>query len=138
MTIRIHHHKRWRIKPKTFRPLIHRLKKAIQVRNGDFNVVFTNDIAIRKLNRAYRGKDKPTDVLSFSYGDDLKGVAGEIYISVPMARRQAKALGHSLQKELNKLFVHGFLHLHGYDHEHEKDYKKMQAIETKILGKQMT
>lgn len=134
-----HHHQKWGINPATFAPLIRRLKKVVRIYEGDFNVVFTSDVVLRKLNRAYRGKDKSTDVLSFLYDNEaFGGVAGEIYISVPTARRQAKTLGHSLQEELNKLFVHGFLHLHGYDHEREKDYKKMRAIETKILGKQMT
>lgn len=136
MQIRFFNHRQWGIDEKAFRPFILKLKKAIHVRKGHFNVVFTDDATIQKLNKTYRKKNKPTDVLSFNYGDDSE-MAGEIYISVPTAHRQAKELGHSFGSELNKLFVHGILHLHGYDHETDQDYKIMHEIECQVLGKDM-
>ncbi len=138
MKIHFLNHQEWGIDDKVFRPFILKLQKAIRVHEGDFNVVFVNDPYIHQLNKAYRGKDKPTDVLSFNYDDKSMDLAGEIYISVETAKKQARDFKHSLQEELSKLFVHGFLHIHGYDHESEKDYKKMHAIEVKVLGKDMT
>ena len=136
MTIRFLNSREWGIDHKAFRPFISRLRKTIAVRAGALNVVFVNDAYIHQLNKAYRGKDKSTDVLSFNYEDSE--LAGEIYISVDTAKKQAKDFKHSLQDELNKLFVHGFLHIHGYDHEHDKDYKRMHQVECKVLQKDMT
>lgn len=110
-----------------------KLAKSIVVMGGVLNVVFVNDKYIRALNKAYRGKDKPTDVLSFSYGPDE--LIGEVYVSVETAERQAKDNKHSLSDELIRLIVHGILHVHGYDHEDDEDYKKMFAVEKKVLGK---
>ena len=129
--------KEWGIEPKRFQTYIKRLKKYVPDVKGVLNVVFVDDKYIRSLNKAYRKKDKPTDVLSFPYlkAPDFKKtrLIGEIYISVPTAKRQAKRYNHSLQDELNKLFVHGFLHIFGYDHNTDKGYKEMSVLENKIL-----
>ena len=87
-------------------------------------------------NKAYRKKDKPTDVLSFNYDTGIEGggLIGEVYISVDTAKRQAKEYKQTISAELSKLFVHGFLHIHGYDHEKTSDFKKMSAVEDKILN----
>jgi probable rRNA maturation factor len=92
-------------------------KAAVRLR-GQVSVLLTTDAAIRKLNRQFRGKNKATDVLSFpADGPAAQGVAGDLAISVPTARRQAAAQGHSLAVELKVLLLHGLLHLAGYDHE---------------------
>jgi len=109
-----------------------KLAKATTVMGGDLNVVFVNDKYIRALNKAYRGKDTPTDVLSFDYGPD--DLIGEVYVSVETAERQAKEHKHSLGDELIRLIVHGILHIHGYDHENDADYKKMLVVEKGVLG----
>jgi probable rRNA maturation factor len=76
------------------------------------------DPEIQILNRQYRGKDKPTDVLSFPLADALQPfLLGDVVISVETAARQAQRRGHSLREELQILLVHGILHLLGYDHE---------------------
>ncbi|MFH1012526.1 MAG: rRNA maturation RNase YbeY [Candidatus Peregrinibacteria bacterium] len=126
-------HQDWGIEPKAFKPLMARLKKAVDVHQGALNVVFVNDAYIRALNKQYRGQDEPTDVLSFTYGEG--DLLGEIYISVPMAKRQAEQFKHSLADELSKLFVHGFLHIHGHDHESDEDYERMKTIEDEVLNK---
>jgi len=134
--IRFINTKEWRIDTAPFKPLISRLKKAVKAYDGILNVIFVNDAYIRALNKAYRKKDKPTDVLSFNYdtGFDKHGeLIGEIYISVDTARKQAKEVRHTILDELNRLFVHGFLHIHGFDHEKLSDFKKMSAVEEKIL-----
>lgn len=81
--------------------------------------MFVGMKAIQTLNRRYRKKNQPTDVLSFRIGKkgaDGKFYLGDIVISVPAAAKQARARGHSLERELEVLTLHGFLHLAGYAH----------------------
>ena len=110
--------------------------------------MLVGDARIRKLNKEWRKKDKATDVLSFPLlgAADLKQAAkvkgplplGDIVISVPTARRQAKERGHSLALELDLLLVHGLLHLLGYDHEiSPAEATRMRRLETKVLGHTM-
>ena len=85
---------------------------------GAVNVMITSSAEMKSLNRRFRGKDKPTDVLSFSAEPDLqKQFAGEIAISAEIATQNARALGHSPAEEIKILILHGLLHLRGYDHE---------------------
>ena len=137
MNIQFINTKEWGIKEKHFQIYIKRLKKHVPDAEGILNVVFVNDAYIKSLNKTYRKKDEPTDVLSFSYLEtpDFKetGLIGEIYINTPMAKKQAKENKLSLKDELNKLFVHGFLHIFGHNHESEKDFKKMNKIEREVL-----
>ncbi len=85
-------------------------------------IVLVGERAMRSLNGRWRGKDRPTDVLSFSQREGEGGelhpdVLGDIVICVPVARHQAKEAGHCLAAELDRLAVHGLLHLAGYEHE---------------------
>lgn len=107
-----------------------RLKKLMPG-GGVINLILTGDVEIKKLNKHYRGKDKPTDVLSFAYLEN--GVIGEIFISVKTARKQAAEKKHSLNRELEILFVHGFLHLLGFDHNNDREEKEMEKWADKIL-----
>lgn len=94
---------------------------------GEFTILFVDDRTITILNAKYRKKNKPTDVLAFSYTDSeaTHDYAGDIVISIPTAVRQAKSLRHSLQKEVAFLMVHGVLHLLGYEHKTSSGRKKM-------------
>lgn len=101
----------------------------------EVSIALVDDGTMRKLNRAYRGKDKTTDVLTFEdIGVDSDEVAddslGEIVISLPQAKRQARVERHSLPTELRYLLLHGLIHALGYDH--ETDAGEMNALETKI------
>jgi probable rRNA maturation factor len=92
-------------------------QRAAKLR-GEVHVLITSSRAVRALNRRFRKKDKPTDVLSFL--PVLEGRhGGDIAISGEIALQQARALGHSLAEELKVLMLHGMLHLAGYDHEHD-------------------
>ncbi len=95
---------------------------------GDVNVLLTNDRKMRGLNRRFRHKDKTTDVLSFP---SLNG--GDIAISVPIAKQNARALGHELGDEVKTLILHGALHLKGHDH--ESDNGSMARIEERLRKK---
>ncbi len=97
---------------------------------------FIDDEQMRRLNRDWRGKDAPTDVLSFSYGDEGWGSLpaaedpeGEILISLDTAARQAAAAGHSLPEEVLILAIHGLCHILGMDHEEEAAAAAMAAVE---------
>lgn len=103
----------------TLNRFLARARKAARLR-GQVSVLLTTDEAQRSLNRRFRGKNKPTDVLSFPADPTAPGaekIAGDLSISVPTARRQAAEQGHSLSTEIKVLILHGVLHLAGYDHE---------------------
>jgi len=104
--------------------------------SADVNVVFTTDPVLKNLNRQFRNIDRPTDVLSFNIdeSDDAGGTFGEIYISVPTARRQASDYGATLAEELVRLTCHGLLHLFGYDHHKEDEAARMKAREEHFLA----
>jgi probable rRNA maturation factor len=105
-------------------------KRAARLR-GDVAILVTSSASIRGLNRDFRGKNKPTDVLSFPSA--AKGLAGDIAISAQIASKQAKALGHTLGTELKVLILHGMIHLAGHDH--ETDAGEMAALEAKLQKK---
>jgi probable rRNA maturation factor len=99
---------------------------------------FVTDRAMRDYNRRYRGKDAPTDVLSFPDGaPDSEGGRnlGDILVSVGTARRQARSAGHSLGREMRILILHGYLHLLGYDH--EADQGQMRRLERRLSTRLM-
>jgi probable rRNA maturation factor len=81
------------------------------------NVLLTSSAEMKSLNRRFRGKNQPTDVLSFPAEPSRKRLAGEIAISAEIATKNARALGHSPAEEVKILVLHGILHLRGYDHE---------------------
>jgi len=101
---------------------------------GVVTVLLTSSAQMKSLNRRFRGKDKPTDVLSFSADPDgQKQLAGEIAISAELATKNARALGHSPAEEVKILVLHGVLHLRGYDH--ECDNGQMARREKQLRGK---
>ncbi|MFH1651085.1 MAG: rRNA maturation RNase YbeY [Chloroflexota bacterium] len=115
----------------------------------EVGLVITGQKQIRELNRTYRGIDAPTDVLSFFMtpeNEEMPFVAppdgtrrlGEVIISCPQAKRQAKSQDHSLLDELAILITHGVLHLLGYDHEKPGDARKMRRREAEILAEGLT
>jgi probable rRNA maturation factor len=104
---------------------------------GDVTVVLTGDRAMRRLNRRFRGVDRATDVLSFSFDDGGRAgdPFGDIVISVDTASRQARAYRAPLTVELRRLAVHGALHLCGFDHERPRDAAKMFSLARRILAR---
>jgi probable rRNA maturation factor len=108
------------------------------------SVVVADDTTVRDLNCRYRGRDEPTDVLSFGLGDsadasfvlppDERSHLGEVVISCPTAVRQAEEEGHSVEAELAHLLVHGILHLLGYNDEEPEDERIMREREAEILA----
>ncbi|MCR6629633.1 MAG: rRNA maturation RNase YbeY [Magnetospirillum sp.] len=109
----------------------------------EISVVLADDATVQGLNRDWRGKDKPTNVLSFAALDDDEAprvpgaplLLGDIVLAFETCRDEARALGKPLSDHLSHLVVHGVLHLLGYDHEDdEAEAEEMEALETTILA----
>jgi probable rRNA maturation factor len=108
---------------------------------GMVDILVTSNSEMKSLNRRFRGKDKPTDVLSFPAGDGGHGkqsgveeeFAGEIAISAEIAAENARELGHSAREEIKILVLHGLLHLRGYDH--ESDHGQMLRRESQLRAR---
>ena len=114
---------------------------------ADMSLSFVSKEEIREINRDYRGKDTPTDVISFALNDEMEdeidivgledeiNSLGDVIICVDIAKEQAEEYNHSFDREIGFLAVHGFLHLLGYDHMTEEDEKEMFAKQDAILEK---
>lgn len=104
----------------TLARFVTRASRAASLR-GTINVLVTSSQELRGLNSRFRGKDRPTDVLSFPPVLGLAdGFAGDVAISADIAAKNARRLGHSTAEEIKILVLHGVLHLAGYDHEHDQ------------------
>lgn len=105
-----------------------------------FNVIIVNNDYIHKLNKEYRGIDRPTDVISFALEDEVDNikldfrVLGDIYISLDKTYEQAKLYNHSFLRELSFLTIHGLLHLLGYDHMVKEDEEIMFKKQDELLN----
>lgn len=125
------------------------LQHAAKIENieegSEVSVTFVTNEAIHEINREYRDKDQPTDVISFALeemgegevkiiGEGIPRILGDIIISTDRTREQAEDYGHSFERELGFLAVHGFLHLLGYDHMTEQEEKEMFSKQDEILS----
>ena len=131
---------------KIYTGLLERTLKHLSLNFDPYiSVTIVNNDYIHEINRTYRHKDAPTDVISFAFLDGNPErdnlfhsgqmvVLGEIYISIDKAKEQALSYGHSLDRELKFLFVHGLLHLLGYDHMTEVEEKIMFRLQDEILA----
>jgi probable rRNA maturation factor len=121
------------LSPSTLERFLLRARRAVRLR-GTVNVLVTTSHELRSLNLRFRGKDKPTDVLSFPElriaPPKAKQVAGELAISAEIARDNANRLGHSLANEIKILTLHGILHLAGFNH--ERDNGEMAQQERRL------
>ena len=103
-------------------------------RSGNVSLLLTDDDALQALNRDFRGKDTPTDVLSFPASEMEKPFLGDIAIAYGVAAGDAQAQGKELAGHLSHLLIHGLLHLVGHDHENDTEATKMEALEIKALA----
>ncbi len=108
-----------------------RAKRATGI-TGEITVLLCDDLRIKDLNRSFRGKNKPTDVLSFPAGNNAEGLVGDLAVSVDTAARQAREHGLTLEDELRILLLHGVLHLAGYDHEADAGEMREQETELRV------
>ncbi len=106
--------------------------------NAELSIVVCDDVMIRELNSEYRGKDRPTDVLSFPMLDDDDGgdvsLLGDVVISLETATRQARSRKHPLLTEVTFLLIHGILHLVGYDHRDDDEEAAMDDESRRLMS----
>lgn len=112
-----------------FDPLLEQIADFLGA--GDVELVFVSDDEICKINHEQRGINKATDVLSFPYEQVSGGLMGSVVISTDTASRVASELGHSIEREIALLFLHGVLHILGYDH--EIDNGQMRQKEKEVI-----
>lgn len=122
-------------------------EEKIENINLYIDIILTNPENIRKINNQYRNIDKETDVLSFpmfekeeiedlkNNGNDIEEALGDIIISIKKVQEQAIEYGHSFERELAYMLIHGFYHLMGYDHMNEEEKKQMREKEEGVLSK---
>ena len=141
--------KRYIVRTASLLVFVRSLKRKLRREKSEFNVCFVDDDAIHRLNIAYRGINKATDILSFPWRDsetasraalpaasrretpgESANFLGEVVISVESARRNAAIEGHATLTEIRWLILHGILHLLGYDH--ERDSGQMTALELEL------
>ena len=99
----------------------------------DVNVIFTSDIHLSDLKKEFFSKDQWTDVIAFPLQRDSKFIEGEIYISIPTAKKNANSFKEPYKKELGRLIIHGSLHLLGIEDKSKEQKKKMTMLEEKFL-----
>ena len=114
---------------------------ALALEGRELSLLLVTDQAIRKLNREHRGKDTPTDVLSFPQEEPraarrATGPIGDVVISLPTALRQAGQGGWPLSLELRRLLAHGLLHCLGHDHQTKAQARRMAQAERELLGRE--
>lgn len=123
---------------KVLKPVV---EEKLGGRAGEVSLILLNDEDIFKINSQYRDKKCPTDVISFAYLEadypekfEKKIIAGDIFISIDTANRQAKEKKHSLKKELSILFVHGLLHCFGFEHKTDDQEIEMERWAKRVFG----
>ena len=126
--------------------LIHFAARKQQIEEqSEVSITYVSNEKIQEINREYRDKDTPTDVISFAMeelgegevelsGIEMPRILGDIIISIPRTKEQAEEYGHSFERELGFLAVHGFLHLLGFDHMTDEDEKEMFTLQKEILN----
>jgi probable rRNA maturation factor len=116
------------------RTSLERWARAALRRGADITVRFVGAAEGRALNRAYRGRDYATNVLTFVYPGAGRNLSGDIVLCAPVVAREARDQGKPAAAHFAHLVVHGLLHLQGYDHDGRREARRMEALEKRILG----
>lgn len=112
------------------------IKVALEKKNlhGEITVRITSPEEIQQLNRQYRHKDKPTNILSFNYSDTDDELIGDLVICDAVVKNEAKEQQKTIEEHYAHLTIHGMLHLRGYDHETSEEAEEMEALEIALLA----
>lgn len=126
------------VRPAIVRARAEKMLAALDLEPAELSILLCDDSTIHALNRDFRHKDKPTDVLAFAMregegGDLAGGILGDVVISLDTARRQAAERGHAIASEITFLLAHGLLHLIGYDHRNDAEERVMNAETSKLV-----
>jgi probable rRNA maturation factor len=116
------------------RASLERWAQAALRRGAEVTVRFVGAAEGRALNRAFRGRDYATNVLTFAYPGGGRSLAGDIVLCAPVVAREARDQGKPVVAHFAHLVVHGLLHLQGYDHDDSREARRMEALERRILG----
>ena len=138
MSIEINNRTRTKVDEKLIKFVLEQLLGYYRLPNQQISVIIIGDRAMRTLNMRLRGKDRPTDVLSFASRDSGEAdplFLGELIIDWQQVKRQAPRFGQSPKRELVYIVVHGFLHLLGYDDVSDREALKMKQLGEKLIGK---
>lgn len=141
MTICIHNRQRAvAIRTMTVKKRVLQIMTYLGYPAQELSVVFSNDRLLQELNRTYRHKDRPTNVLAFPQsptyaGEPASAMLGDVIVSLPTAAREAQDLNQSLEERVVYLLLHGILHLLGYEHEGSAaQRRRMEALEQEVLA----
>ncbi len=126
------------VRPAIVRERADRMLDALGLSEAELSILLCDDATIHELNRDFRRKNKPTDVLAFAMregegGELAGGILGDVVISVETARRQAAERGHAIASEIVFLLAHGLLHLVGFDHRNDAEERVMNAQTSKLV-----
>ena len=116
----------------TINKVLTKAGNLLNQQNAQINIILVNNDKIKELNKVYRNKDHVTDVLTFPDGEFNN--LGDVFISIQKCTEQAVELGHSFNRELGFLTIHGFLHTIGYDHHTDDEEKIMNDMQNKVLN----
>lgn len=132
--MKVNLHNQTEVEIKHIKKIMHAIFKHVKEKKS-MEVVFMTQDQIHDMNKTYRQIDKPTDVLSFPNEDENIKSLGDICISIEQAEKQAQDYGHSFEREIGFLAVHGYLHLKGYDHHTDEEEKIMTEMQEHMLKK---
>jgi probable rRNA maturation factor len=134
--VEINNQTRSKIDEKKIKDIAEKFIANSRYKNSHLSIAFVGDKVMQKMNREYRGYDKPTDVLSFPEEKEIrKDSLGEIVIDYAQIKRQAKNFSDSVEEELIFIFVHGLYHLLGYEDDTELGKRKMDELTKKFISK---
>jgi probable rRNA maturation factor len=132
--MKVEFHNQTEVDTKEITKLIRKIFKTIEDEKK-MHIIFVDNASIQSINKTYRNIDKPTDVISFPNDEEDDDSLGDIFISIEKAIEQASDYGHSFEREIGFLSVHGYLHLKGYDHHTPEEEKVMFTLQEEILKK---
>ncbi|HEY8405246.1 MAG TPA: rRNA maturation RNase YbeY [Acholeplasma sp.] len=132
--MKVEFHNQTEVDTKEITKLIRKIFKTIEDEKK-MHIIFVDNASIQSINKTYRNIDKPTDVISFPNDEEDDDSLGDIFISIEKAIEQASDYGHSFEREIGFLSVHGYLHLKGYDHHTKEEEKVMFTLQEEILKK---
>tara|TARA_Y100001980_G_C14255452_1_gene98899 strand:- start:70 stop:513 length:444 start_codon:yes stop_codon:yes gene_type:complete len=126
-------HKYEKLNESLCKSIIENILTQYKYTSYDVNVIFTSDIHLSDLKKEFFSKDQWTDVIAFPFQRDSKFIEGEIYISIPTAKKNANSFKEPYKKELGRLIIHGSLHLLGIEDKSKEQKMKMTILEEKFL-----
>lgn len=118
---------------KTINLVLTKASNILNTQNKSINIILIDNQRIKEMNNQFRNKDYATDVLTFP--DGFLNNLGDVFISIDKTQEQAEEFGHSFERELGFLCVHGYLHTLGYDHQTKSEEEEMTSLQTTILDK---